>query len=96
MRHPRRDASSMQPIRREVFMFQYLSALRGKVGASLLALSVTALSFAQFTPTYDVSPLVTEVQGEVTNVFTSLFPVLIAIIALLVGWKYVRRIGRGL
>ena len=70
--------------------------IKSKLLVMLVLLQVAVMAFAGYVPEYDASTLVTAVQGEATNAFTSLFPALVAITALVVGWKYIRRVGRGI
>ena len=65
-------------------------------GALVLAAAFVGTASAQFVASFDLDPLVTQTQGDISNVFTTLLPVMIAATALIVAWKYARRLGRGL
>jgi protein-S-isoprenylcysteine O-methyltransferase Ste14 len=63
--------------------------------AVLLVVSLVSVAVAQSTASFDLSGLATQTTTDITSVFTTLLPVMIAATALLVAWKYAKRIGRG-
>jgi hypothetical protein len=63
--------------------------------AVLFVVSLVSVAVAQSTALFDFFGLAMQTIIDITSVFTTLLPVMIAVTALLVAWKYAKRIGRG-
>lgn len=59
-----------------------------------LVMLVTGAVLAAPAPSYDTSSLVTQITTDIQNAASTLFPVLVISIGLIVGWRYVRRFGK--
>ncbi len=63
--------------------------------AVLFVVLLVLVVVAQFMALFDLSGFATQTTTDIMSVFTTLLPVMIAATALLVAWKYAKRIGRG-
>jgi uncharacterized membrane protein YciS (DUF1049 family) len=65
------------------------------IASVLLVLLLVSVAAAQgSTASIDLSGLATQTTADISGVFATMLPVMIAATALLVAWKYAKRIGR--
>lgn len=66
-----------------------------KVGAVLAGALVATGAFAQATASYDTTNLAAQLTTDIGNAASTMFPVLVVSIGLVIGWRYIRRFAKG-
>ena len=66
-----------------------------KLGMVLGGALVATGAFAQATASYDTTNLASQLTTDISNAASTMFPVLVVSIGLVIGWRYIRKFARG-